>query len=66
MNAVARERARPIQAVFHSQSLRRIISDLGVEGLVGRGTSREIKAVIMPGPRTVTATRAGTLTVSGL
>ena len=38
--AVARARARPIQLVFHSQSLRRQVRDLGVGLDVEPGTKR--------------------------
>ena len=66
MNALARETPSPIHAVFHSHNLRRKMRDRGVDGLEGKGMSSESKAVIPAGPRTTTAMRTGTLTVSAL
>ena len=51
MNAVARERASPIQPVFNSHSFRLHISDFGVPLLaVGPGTKiKQTKKIITPG-----------------
>lgn len=68
MNADASESPRPIHAVFHSHSLRRQISDFGVDFVaVGPGIrSRDVIAVITPGTIIDTMSRTATETVSPL
>lgn len=67
MKAAAQDNPKPIQAVFHSHSLRLHISDFGVDlAAVGPGMKiREMTMVMISGTRSETMISTVTVTVSG-
>lgn len=65
MKAIAHESARPIQPVFHSQSLRRQIRAFPEPVVVGPGTKiMTMKKMMMAGAIKDTTTRTAVETVS--